>query len=256
MIVSIAELRAALGLADSITAGDLATLNLVQPKANSAIKDALGYNPETLRATEYYPRAEAMVKAASARYEIAGSRAVLVSTANTDYLQLARLPVRTVHALYVDSDGRFGQRGGAFGAGTELTAGTDFYLETEQDGLCHSGCLIATTGWPVTPGSIKVDYTAGYTADEFTGRASSGIDAGGIHEAVLITAVQAFHQLKAKQKTRAGFVPGPIISERMGDYSYTLDSASAAEIAGFHVSVPQAALDKLAKFRHFGQLLT
>lgn len=262
MIVSLPELQVALVGAGAFTAGQLALVNLLQPKAQAAVIDALGYNPETLRATEYYPRGEDMgtrllASGEPGRYESSGGRAVYVNPETAEYLQLLRIPVRTVHSVFVDYDGRFGQRAGAFAASTEWDAGVDFYLESEQDGYCRSGCLVASTGWPVTPGSVKVDYTAGFSQEEFSGRASSGINAAGIHEAVMITTINAVHQFLTKQRnSRVGFVPGPVISERLGDYSYTLDASSAAAAAGFEVNVPAGALNKLAKFRHYGAMLT
>ena len=262
MIVSIPELQAALGLLDSVTAGDLALLNLLQPKAQAAVVDYLGYSPEYLRATEYYPRDESMGRNLAAqgdggRYEVSGGRAVYVNTGRAEFLQLARIPVRIVHHVYVDYDARYGQRSGAFGASTEWTAGEDFYIEQDSDAFSLSGNLIAATGWPVTPGSIKVDYTAGYTADEFTGRASSGINAAGLHDAIMMTTVAAFKQYKAQQsQTRVGFVPGPVVSERLGDYSYTLEQSSAAMFGQLKISIPAAAIDKLSGFLHYGLSLT
>lgn len=262
MIVSIPELQAALGLLDSITAGDLALLNLLQPKAQGVVIDYLGYSPEYARGTEYYPRDESMGRSLAAqgdggRYEVSGGRAVYVNTGRAEYLQLQRLPVRAVHHVYVDYDARFGQRAGAFDASTEWTAGVDFYLEQEGDGFCLSGNLIASTGWPVTPGSVKVDYTAGYTADEFTGRASSGVNAAGLHDAIMMTTIVAFKQFKAQQKqARVGFVSGPVISERLGDYNYAIEPGSAAAMASMKIAIPDAAIQKLAGYLHYGLSLT
>lgn len=259
MIVSIPEFQVALGLAASITDADRGLLSLLQPKAQAAVIEKLGYDPVQREATEFYPRAEIASIAAladdSGRFEVSGSRAVWAAAATSDYLQLARLPVRSVAHVYVDNDGRFGQRAGAFGAGTELTAGEDYYLELDEEGLCRTGCLIAATGWPVTPGSIKVTYTAGYSDEEFTGRADSGINAAAIAEAILLTTIHAFRAYKAQQKGRAGFVAGAITSERLGDYSYTADGASAAAMSALAVNVPPAALEKLETFINYGRQL-
>lgn len=106
----------------------------------------------------------------------------------TDTTQLC-LRARPVYAtpnpaVRVDQDGNFGATSGAFAAETALTYGEDYALKIDQDdGLrSRSGILIKLTGrWErrrirqagllatftgPSPGSIRVTYTGGYTADD------------------------------------------------------------------------------------------
>lgn len=104
---------------------------------------------------------------------------------NTHLLPLRCRPVYATPTVqvYVDQGGYFGAASGAFASTTQLTYGTDFALQLDQEdsGLSRSALLIRVNDvWPKTtarrrgylspflgdtPGSIKVVYTAGYTVD-------------------------------------------------------------------------------------------
>lgn len=102
-------------------------------------------------------------------------------------LRLRQAPVVSVASVYLDDYGQFGQNpAGSFGATTLLTAGQDYMLK--YDGslggapCSNSGVLLRVNDvWPAqyrrergglssfpvaNEGSIKVSYTAGYTADD------------------------------------------------------------------------------------------
>jgi len=56
MIVTEAELRVILGLADSISAKERAWLASAHREAESKVKRFIGYDPEQRTAVEYFPR--------------------------------------------------------------------------------------------------------------------------------------------------------------------------------------------------------
>ena len=164
--------------------------------------------------------------------------------------------MRLINEIKVDFSGGFGQITDTFGNSTILTSGDDFYQDYEDSsGLNLTGHVFSRTGWPVGPGSIKVTYKSGYTADELRGRADT-INASGIWQAALLTLMKSFKTMKAAgRQGQAGFVSGLVTSERLGDYAYSTSGDSASAMVGMMVSVPPEAGALLSSFRHFGLMV-
>lgn len=112
------------------------------------------------------------------------SRTEYYNGTGTEKLLLRARPVYTTPTIevYVDVTGTFGASSGTFLASSQLTWGTDFYLDVDQDdGTSRSGILyrrgnfwnkrdVRQRGYlspfiGPAPGTIKVIYTAGYTVD-------------------------------------------------------------------------------------------
>jgi len=275
MICNEAELRVMLGLTSTISDDERAAINLILPGAESRIVEHLGYDPTQGVRTEYYPRndpagGEAIsgglwdVDASHRRAQLyaAGGAGPLYPT-----LQLQHIPVRAVVDLRVDYSARFGTATGAFASSSAWTSGTDYWPEWEQSSYCPSGCLFAAGTWPTEPGTVRVQYRAGYSSDELAGRATAsgtgsdgtittaGVNASAIKRAALITAVKAIQTWAAlRKRSTVGFLPGAIQSERLGDYSYTLGASATGSIAGLVVALPAEAIDLLEPFVHWGRM--
>lgn len=273
MIVHPAELRTLLGLASSITDEERAVLNLIHPPAESKVKAYLGYDPEQRAGTEYYPRTDvtgSVQEAGVWDVNAARTRAFLERSGDySDTLQLERVPLRSVAEVLEDTSARYGQASGAFASGSALVSGEDYWIEWDEDDLCRSGCLIRNGAWPLERGTVRVNYRAGYSPDELAGRATAdgtdsvgnittnGVDASGIKRAIYLTAVKSLNTWAMnKKKTRVGFTGGPLQSERLGDYSYTLGGGVTTELAGMLVSLPPEAEDELEAFVNWGVLRT
>jgi len=241
----------------TLTAAETSLLDDVIAQAHASVRKHIGYNPETLRRTEYYPRHDLTGGiSATAVWDVNAARTharlEAVSATALDSLQLERLPVRTIHTVKVDSNGNFGNTSGAFGSGTSWTEGDDFWGIDEQSGLNKSGILLSNGTWTVTPGSIEVDYTAGYTAGEFAGT-DTDVDALPIQRAVIGTSVKAFNMWQSWKKKSIGWVPGAFKSEKLGDYSYTRDtSAGSTAMLNMEVSIPTEFLEDLEPYVHYG----
>ncbi len=236
-IVDISELLLKLGLSSSATDEEraIASMNLVE--AAGAVRKYLKYDPVKLERTEYYPNQQTNAMAGSSVWEVDADSAVLRQTSQgASQLQLRHLPIRSITSLYIDYDGRAGAKTGAFAASTLKVEGTDYWPNYDMvDSLlakvCNDGILMNTGSWPNSPGTIKVVYTAGYTAAELRGQ-DSVIDASPIFKAVLDEAIRAVRRDFAanRKHTRIGFAAGTITSESLGDYSYSIDAASAAQL--------------------------
>ena len=239
-------------------------IGLLEKPLEQAIRAYLGYDPVQSTRTEYYPlRKIGNHRHRRSYWELHGDRAVLAPAGGQDHLtrlQLRHLPIRggTNPIVYEDAGAEFGEASGAFGASTQLTWGTEFWADWRGDDgagepVSYSGALVRDGAWQRQPGSIKVTYIAGYTADELDGTSTAtGIDASQIRLASLLEMQRMYSAQKARQTTATGvtLAPGAVTGERMGDYSYTLDGNSARELGGMQSSLSGEAAELLHPFRN------
>lgn len=282
MIITEAELRAALELTPAITVAQTARVMLAMSAAHASIRKFLRYDPEQKTYTnQLYPRTEIGdysdiegVWDVDSRHR----RAVLEAQSGIfSYLQLEHLPVRQVTAVNVDPSAKFGQQGGDFGGGTSWTQGVEFMVEFDQKanaagtiGIARSGQLIAWGAWPVNPGTVQVSYIAGYSPAEFAGDVTAtnlndggkitmqGVDASPIKQACLLEAMRCYHRFAAfSQSSLTGLlVPGPKQSENLGSYSYSLASGQAAALlTGMQIAISPEAAMLCESYQHYGVML-
>lgn len=272
MIAKEAELRANLGLLSSITDEERAMLTMFHPLAEAKVKEYIGYDPEQKTLTEHYPRhthAGGVGFRDEGTWDInaSGTQAVLSRSTTLNALtslQLQRLPIRSVSSLKVDSNARFGKGVSAWPSGSDWTEGQDFQPEYERTDLCMSGLLNTDRSWPIDPGSVEVIYLAGYSPEELSGRATAtatvggiitteGVSAIGLKMAVVATVQKAFQTWQANKKNSTlGFTPGVLSSEKLGDYSYSVDGSLAGEMAGLLVDFPPEAAQHADPFVNWG----
>lgn len=145
----------------------------VQQLAEQHVKDHLGWQEiEQQTWIEYLPLEEGQPCVNDPPYVVDGAHVQAVPGAyfQPNVIQLRNVPVRSITNFWEDPTGYFGQSVGAFAA-PALTSGADFYLKTEQDGLSWSGQVVRRTfGAAAAPGSMKIEYVAGFTAAELAGR--------------------------------------------------------------------------------------
>jgi hypothetical protein len=267
MIVSEDTLKLLLGLSSSITDEEQSFLTLIHPQAEVIVKDYIGYDPEQKDHTEYLPRHS---HSGGAGYADVGGE--WLTTATTAYwsssmgassLQLTHLPLRSITTVHVDRDARQGDRATAFADSTLWTVADDYWGDWDQEDVGMSGQLKSYGRWPSSPGTVKVVYRAGYSPTELAGTAATssvdgdtittaGVSGAGIAMAVQSTVVAAFTRaMGMRKKTAAGWTPGPLLSERLQDYTYTVDK-SALNSGGMLVAMPDDAKQLAEPYRHYG----
>lgn len=253
-IADVAEVLLELGLSAVVTDEERAIAATVLIRAEGAVKQYLGYDPAYQTHTEYLPTFQTQVRDQEGVWEVDGGEAVLrnLSSGATDQLQLTHLPIRSITSLYIDYDGRSGAKVDAFPATTLKVEGTDFwpnYDMVDSDGVkvCSDGILRSMGQWPTSPGTVKVTYMAGYKDDELHG-ADLLIDASPILEAVINESVRRVKRFFAQKKQATGFVTGAITSESLGDYSYSVDGASASQLLGGG-NLTSDTKERLSRFR-------
>lgn len=224
-IINRADILTYLNLTSTSDNQQLATIELLHRQVESAVKRYLGYDPtEVTDLVEYYP----IIGRPDNRMPTGSFGQVGVGTAvvsGPEVIELATLPVRSITEVRVDRFGNFGQYSGGFGTDTIQTAGEDYMLDIDLQGVYSmSGHLRRRPGyrWPVEAGSVKVTYSAGFTEDELRGDATNRVDASSIMLAVQTSVAFFFN----KSAQLASGIVGALESERLGDYNYKVNSDS------------------------------
>ena len=236
-IVSLDAILLVLGISSSARAEETSLATLCKSQAEAAVRRFLMYDPTQAERTEFYPGMD-FGMAGLQVWESNETEAYLrsLAEASTDELQVRHIPIRSVSSLKVDYDGRAGSRAGSFPSSSAWTEGTDFWpnytlVDSLSAKVCKDGIIRSEGRWPTRAGSVKIVYTAGYTSGELAGT-DSVIDASPIVEAALDEAQRRFLKIQSrKKKTLSGFA-GPLTSESLGEYSYSVDSSVRQSIIG------------------------
>lgn len=255
-IADISEVLLRAGLFSVVTEEERALAGEFLKFSQAAVRRYLGYDPVQGTRTEYYPNLD--IELGGRRiWEVNDTQAYTrtVGEATATELQIRHVPIRSITSLYVDYDGRAGARSGAFPAGSQWTEGTDFWpnydsVDSSSAKVCRDGILRSYGLWPTNPGSVKITYVAGYTDAELHGQ-DSVIDASVIVDVVIDEAVRRFIKFDAmKKKSGAGFT-GPLSSESLGDYSYSVDTSSRNELIS-KSDLTMESISKLDDFVNYG----
>jgi len=256
-IITIAELLAALGITDTVTAAEQAIAELAITSTEGAIKRFLGYSPVQGTRTEFYPRQSFGAYSGEVYWEANDSIAYQrrLGVIASDQLQLIGVPIRSITSLYVDYNGRSGIQVGSFASETLKTEGTDFwpnyeFEDSSSNPVCTDGILHSVGLWPLEPGTVKVTYVSGYTSTELRGT-DDVIDATPIWASALDEAVRWHTRVMQNQKSAVGYL-GPKTSERLGDYSYSLNAGLAAKLYGSGYQLSGESVMRLQPFTHLG----
>jgi hypothetical protein len=260
-IVDISEALLLLGLSATVTDEERAIVSHSITAAEGAIKRHLKYDPVYAERTEFYPAMDARRSGQESVMEVNATSAYerMLSDSRADELQLRHIPIRSITSLYIDYDGRAGQKAGSFAASTQKTSGTDFWVNFDgvdsdaasfsRDGLVRSQGL-----WPAQAGSIKIVYYAGYKQKELRGQ-DAKINAAPIWEACLEEVTRRVLKVfSRKKKLLAGF-SGPLISENLGDYSYQTNTEVLNALISGTDLLPESR-EKLAEFENYGIMLS
>ncbi len=238
-IVDVSEVLLECGLSSSVTDEERAIANQAIAKAEGAIRSFLHYDPVRKTHTEFYPQQDTSQQRGYSRWEAEGDQAIYrtVARAATTELQLVHIPIREITSINVDYGAKSGTADDAFDSETLKVEGTDYWanydsVDSDGNSVCMDGIVRSYGAWPTTPGTVKVVYVAGYTEAEFHGQDGS-IDVTPIWEAALNEACKRVRKIMSlRKKAGVGFSPGSLKSEKLGDYSYTLDgSPGSIEVA-------------------------
>ena len=231
MICDKAEVLVYLRKADtSVSGADDALLDLIHPLAESAIHNYLQNDCNYQQHVEYLPVGTPNIEREYPleNYRKSGERFVCDSgQTGRESLKLTHTPVTlTGLKVWEDFDANAGQASGAFGSDTELTIGTDFFLDVEGNSdLSTTGLLYRLGAWPTEPRCVKIQYYGGWSALQLTGPRAGSLKLAALRQ----IAFEFTAALQAKSSS------GPKIREKIGKYEYELDSGVAKYLAGMSV---------------------
>jgi hypothetical protein len=165
-ILTIAQLHTQLGLTSpSQAVQDL--LAQVQPMAENAVKEYVGYDIEQATYTEFLPSSDSYGDREPLvdRYEgISGGRFAPVYGRRRNRLRVSQLPLRSLTSVH-ENPPAWETAGGDWPVTSLLLEGTGFRVDWREPGISWSGKLVRlANGWPVESRSVKVTYVAGLTA--------------------------------------------------------------------------------------------
>lgn len=262
-VADIADVLLQLGLSVSCTDEERVLANVSLTRAEGSVRRHLKYDPVSASRTEYYPQQSVGTLNAEGVWEADENNAFMrqLSEAATSILLVQHVPIRSVPAidLRIDYGARSGTVAGSFAVAALKIEGTDYWpnydsLDSAGNKVCRDGIIRSFGRWPTEAGSVCIIYTAGYTAAELRGQDMT-IDASPIFEAVVDEAVRRFKKALQNKKTVVGFLAGPIVSENIGEYSYSIDSSAAARLFGSVWDVLPETVQKLHDFVQLGVLL-
>ena len=258
-IVDISEVLLELGLSASVTEEERAIASVALTHAEGAVKRHLKYDPSQRTRTEYYPQQDFENIGVPSMWEVEGSQAYLRrrSGSSSGELQVRHIPIRSITTLAIDYDGRSGTRSGSFGVDTEKVEGSDFWpnydgVDGGGNSICRDGIIRISGAWPVSPGSVKIVYVAGYTDAELHGQGGL-VDASPIVGVIISEAARRVRSTYLQAKTTTGFTPGPVVSEKLGDYSYRTGGVMADRLFGGLWNLLPESIELLESYVHWGQ---
>ena len=265
LIVDISEVLLVLGLSESVTEEERAIVQASIVSASGAVQRHLKYDPVQKVHTEFYPSMDFSLRSRNAVWEVDNNQAFQrrIAEAASDELQVQHIPVRETDEdgnnpieVRIDFDARSGTKTNAFANETIKVQGTDYWpnydtVDSNSISVCRDGIIRSFGRWPSVAGSVKIVYVAGYTRTELHGQ-DSVIDASPIMDSVVDEAVRRVQKAYSRRKKSGVGFTGPFESERLGDYSYKLNTKTMETLIGGNWDLLPETIMKLNDFIHYG----
>lgn len=225
-----------------------ALLPLVRKNAERLCKQVMGWDPERSAKTEFYESTE---RGGGEHYWIGEWGSHSQVGGRTDVLQLKRKFVLATGLTVQEFSGAWmGQYDDT--VWETLTLGDEYYLDLDTASVSESGHLIRLGAeWPKSRGSVKVTYTAGFTATELSGAmtgATDYTDASDLRLAIAMAVAKVYNEMKSQQRNTRTHAAGPISGERVPDYSYQMEGTAVVALMGMSFDLPPAVLQILNRY--------
>ena len=226
----------------------------VRQKAENLVKQYVGYNIERATYVEYLPAKTLSIRAegdlTSVGFDLIGGTVVPRSTFPTSRREivLQQLPVWSIEAAY-DNPAAYNTAEGDWPTGSQLPTNAYFLDRDMEDGPCWSGILYRNVGsWGIAARSIRIEYTAGLTAQQLATEYTE------FNQAVLVTCAKMLADIAARSNmVRTG--AGPVASVSVQDFAASF-SGTAGMIGAFlgtgvgTAALPTEAAQWVAHRRH------
>ena len=262
-ICSIAEVLNALGKAASTGPedADYGLISMLLPMVDDTINDFLSYQVVYKQYTNLLPDIDMfdMTQFGSAwpygePFDVTSNNQQIAYAfpGTPQILQVPNIPLRSVTTMYADYSAAGGQESGDFSSATLLQLGTDYYLDFDspdpgqtipyQSGVSWTGHIRRWLGgvWPARQRSCKITYYAGIRPDELDGVVDfPSRRVRQIKYAAMFAMVAACREMKAWSDRSGGQEAGPIVSERLADYSVSYAENAMLYATGLMTNLPE-----------------
>jgi hypothetical protein len=227
-------------------------VSLVHAPIERAINQHVGWEVEQASYTKYYPKTE---RGGDSSYFPGGFGGIAKAGGTSRILMLDhKYVIPTGLQVWEYSGANFGESA-SFGADSLLTSGEHYVLDLDDANVSKTGHLKRLgADWPKSRGSVKVTYTAGFTAAELAGR-SGNTNASDIKYAVLLAILKAYNQVQAQRKKTATGTAGVITGETIDGYSYRLDPGATQLLTAMTNTLPLEVQQRLSPYRRFGMVI-
>lgn len=266
-ICSPAEVLAALGKAGTATEDDYGIIQTFMPLVDGAINTFLGWIVVQNSYTAILPDTDLFDAIAynsawdlGEPFDAINGRIAYAYPGMPQILQVPNIPLRSVTSLKADFSSAGGQNANDFSSATLLNLGTDYYVDYDApsiggtvpylNGVSWSGHIRRWLGgvWPARMRSAQVVYTSGVTPDELDSEQAFPVrDIRTIKHAAILANMLSYKELKAWGGGGTG-TSGPIIAERLADYSVTYSEAAILAAIGMMGGLPFKVQELLRPF--------
>ena len=263
-----AEVMAVLGLAGTASQADRGLIEMLMNMVDSSIKTFLGWSVIYQQYTHLLPDVDLYNVAAYGNawpygepFDVMNGRIAMSYGGIPDIIQVPEIPLRSITSMKVDYAAAGGQASSNFSAATQLTLGTDYYVQYDapdigqvvpyQSGVCWAGHIRRWLGgiWPARAQTCLVQYYAGVTPDELDGVVSfPSRRITSIKQAAMLATMLAYKEIKAWGGGSSG-TSGPVIAERLADYSVTYSEAAINAAVGMMGELPFKVQNLLRPFQ-------
>jgi hypothetical protein len=240
---------------------------MLLPMTDSAIKAFLGYQVVQATYNHIVPDVDMFVvnqNDLGLPVDVIVNRIAYAFPGPPVILQLPEIPVRSISTFAMDYAALGGQQATDFAAATDITQGTQYYIDYDcpdpgqtvpyKSGVCWTGHLRAWIGvFSGRQRTMQVTYTAGFSPDELDGKVQLGYrNCVSIKYAAIQTAAAAFLQAKATQNNGIG-AQGPIVMEKLGDAQFQYSESAVNQMVGMMADIPWSAKMLLQQHRRMSR---
>jgi hypothetical protein len=252
-LATLDELREFLGITTP-TAQQTMVLDVVRRGAQKTIDNFLGASLIQATHTEYYPQRAHLSPHSELidSFERSGNKVVPLQryVSNRRILQLAKLPVRSIVSVYENADA-WSTEGGDWPV-ANLLDGDSYFIDALENGISWSGFLINNTGpWSAVERSIKVQYVAGFTAEEINN------DYPDLRYAYFSLCQVDYNQAMMQMMGRSvvGSGVGLITAEHIDTWGVQYDATTNAQLYGFTGRMPLMVARTLEPYVNFTRFI-
>jgi hypothetical protein len=234
VIVDPLEVMTVLGVQPGTRDGAL--VSLLHKRVERLVKQHVRHNVEQDTHVEFLPAGRIRMHRDSLvdDYSGVGGNDPGPAVISPEILAVSHVPLREVLSLHLN-EYAWGTPAGTWTEPYLLAEGADFVVDWDEPGLCRSGHVVRSySGWPLTPRTVRISYSAGWTPDELDD------EAGDYKLAVLQASQKFFNEVRAHHAATDTAGTGAVQTETMDGAFFSF--GNAADNFGLRLALPASVI--------------